>query len=259
MAGACEPHTHDEGKFQHAFSDYGHGEGNGKSRSAVFKFHKKWNVDFVQPEENLTHASEPAHADANAPTHEADDSVQDLSEESEPVADSVQFGRIAWADDDEVEPKPRTIPKPLSDVAQGRKSRVTREATRSMLRYGYVALDRLVSHYGQGVMNRPDYTIERSHHDYDALQDSTMAVLDHYGIDVPMSPLMVWGATVGAAYGPPVAHIRRNADPNRVRRFSIRGMMNGFRRLFKRNKRTRTGRSTAQNREVVTRDLDSES
>mgnify|MGYP003150182099 CR=1 FL=1 len=251
MAGACEPHPTDEGKFQHAFSEYGHGPGNGKSRSAVFKHHKKLNTDSVQ-----TPAREggPAHADANAPTHEAGDSVQTddeiVSEEPDSVQDvSETLGRISWADDSEVEPKPRTIPKPLSDVARGRQSIVTREATASMLRYSYVALDRLVSHWGQGVMNRPNYNIERSEADYDALQDSTVAVLDHYGVEVPMSPLMVWGATIGAAYGPPVAHIRRHADPNRVKGNWFRGLRSRVTSFFKRTpKRKATGPSTRRDK-----------
>ena len=250
MAGACEPHPSDSGKFQHSFSDYGHGDGNGKSRSAVFKHHKKWNADSVQ---SLAHASADAPVPGPAPTHEAGDSVQD-EVESEVTrdldADSVQdvsetLGRIEWAAPDEKPPKASTIPKPISDAARKRQSVVTREATGSVIRYAFVALDRLVSHWGQGVMNRPSYSIDRSDSDYDALQDSTVAVLDHYGVEVPMSPLMVWGATVGAAYGPPITHIRRNADPNRPKSNLFGGMWGRFKGLFKRKpKRKATGPST---------------
>ena len=237
--GLVEPHPHDEGKFQATFNDYGHGVGNGKSRSAVFKHHKKWQAEGVAPAPaRETHVHEEVENVQIEPTAE---------EESEESGDFVQteYGRIEWAEDDEKEPKPHTIPKPLTRMARGEQTRVTREATKSAIRYGYVALDRLITHWGRGVMNEPTYEIIRSSHDYDALQDSTQAVLDHYGIQVPMSPMMVWGATVGAAYGPPLHHIRKNAGPNR-KRGGIKNFFARFTRAFKRGKH----RKTSQNREV---------
>ena len=36
-----EAHPTDEGKYQSSFDTYGHGEGNGKSRAAVYKHHAK--------------------------------------------------------------------------------------------------------------------------------------------------------------------------------------------------------------------------
>jgi major membrane immunogen (membrane-anchored lipoprotein) len=61
---SVEPHPTDEGKFQSAVDDYGHGPGNGKSRSAVYKHLKSLNseepetqplqqeADFVQTDES---------------------------------------------------------------------------------------------------------------------------------------------------------------------------------------------------------------
>jgi len=76
----------------------------------------------------------------------------------------------------------------------------------------------MITHWGRGVMNKKDWTLKRSKQDYDILEQSTVDVMVQYGINIPVSPLTIWGITVGSAYLPPINHIRKNADPNRKRR-----------------------------------------
>ena len=90
----------------------------------------------------------------------------------------------------------------------------------------------MLTHWGRGVMNKPDWEVERSPEDYDTLEASTLMLMDHYGMSIGVSPLMVWTATVGSAYAPPLMHIRKNADPNRKGR--IGGLL---RRLIPRRRR----------------------
>ena len=69
-----------------------------------------------------------------------------------------------------------------------------------------------------------------------ALEMSTLQLMAHYGIQMPVSPLMVWGATVGSAYAPPIMHIRKNADPNR-KKGNLLSRFNIFKRRKKKKKK----------------------
>ena len=85
-------------------------------------------------------------------------------------------------------------------------------------------------------MSSPKWSLTRSPEDYDALEASTVALLAHYGVEIPLSPVMVWGATVGAAYGPPILYIKKNADPNRIKKkflSKLFGKLNIFKRRRK--------------------------
>lgn len=228
-----EPHPHDAGKFQSTFDDYAHGPGNGKSRNGVYKHAKRLKAQGQFPgqdsivqesSENETSSERDTESLSNDTKSESADFVQDVSDDDAP--DGTEWGSIAWAEDDpdEGEVRTRTIPKPLGDLATGKQTEASLETTAQFVRYGYMALDRVVTHWGRGVMADPDYTLQRTPADYDALEASTVAVMQHYGISLPISPVLVLGVTVGAAYGPPVVHIQRNADPNRKR--------GGIRRFF---------------------------
>lgn len=228
--GLVEKHPTDEGKYQATFNEYGHGVGNGKSRNGVYKHHKTFlkSLDFVQSDS----PSEPETSDfvqsESTSEPETSDFVQDKSEE---------WSSISWADDENTSnPIPRTIPKPLADVAKGKAKKVSVEATGQVVRFGFVGLDRMVTHWGRGVMSSPKWSLTRSPEDYDALEASTVALLAHYGVEIPLSPVMVWGATVGAAYGPPILYIKKNADPNRIKKkflSKLFGKLNIFKRRRK--------------------------
>tara|TARA_Y100001973_G_C5207316_1_gene342516 strand:- start:2757 stop:3464 length:708 start_codon:yes stop_codon:yes gene_type:complete len=214
-----EPHPTDKGKFQSTFDDYGHGKGNGKSRNAIYKHAKKIEkiTDFVKPEIKI----------------EPETSQNQEKIEVEEQENQTEYDSISWADEDIGDVKPKSIPEPIQAMAQGHAQEVSTAAMGQMIRFGFSGLDRLISHWGRGVMNDPNYNLERHPSDLDALESSTLQLMAHYGIQVPISPLMVWGATVGSAYVPPIMHIQKNADPNRKRRTGFLKKLNPFKRKKK--------------------------
>ena len=254
-------HSHDPDKWMSSFDSYGHGKGNGKSRNAIYKRFKKVHPDFVkehpsQKEETESlknksdfndksttlsqarSASFLKNAENNLKTTEREgfeegSELQPDSVKSE--GESTDWGEIEWNEPDEgVEVKTSTIPKPLSDMAQQQKAAFSEQSQAQMIRVGFRALDRALTHYGRGVMSKPQWSIDRSEADYDALEGSTSAVLEHYGVQVPISPLMVWGATLGSAYAPPLNHIRKNADPNRKKGRIFSGLKRLIPKRFRR-------------------------
>jgi hypothetical protein len=241
------PHPHDEGKWMSSFDDYAHGKGNGKSRNAIYKHFKKINPepDYVKNTSKKKEATEslknkteindksPSFSQARSSTilENIENNLQTpqepTPEDEEP--DSVKWGSIEWDEPEEnAEVKTSTIPKPLSEMAQGERGLLNQQTQAQMIRVGYRALDRALTHYGRGVMASPDWSIDRTESDYDALEGATSAVLEHYGVHLPVSPLLVLGMTVSTAYIPPLNHIRKNADPNRRKG----RLFAGFKRLL---------------------------
>ena len=222
-----EPHPTDEGKFQSTVDEYGHGEGNGRSRSAVYK-HLKNTVIEVSIEtaevENDSAGVEPEPSHIIDEGEEPTDFVQD---------EETEWGHVEWADPDEVEPKPRRIPRAVSDMARGKAKIADAAATGTIIRFGYHTLDRAITHWGRAVMNKPEWDIDRSKEDMDTLEIATMGMLDHYGVTIPMSPVVIWGAAVGSAYVPPLVHIKQNADPARKRTNWLGSIFKRFRRKKK--------------------------
>lgn len=218
-----ERHPTDTGKYQSTFDKYGHGVGNGKSRNAVYKHAKKVEsktVDFVKPEtENYTKSEK---VEETIPVWDSEENTQNQFED---------WGNVEWDSADEGDVIPNTIPAPVAGLVGGA-GQLDLQATGQMVRLGFLGLDRMLTHWGRGVMGKKDWTLTRSSADYDALEVSTVNLMQHYGINVPVSPLVVWGATVGSAYVPPVMHIRKNADPSRRRR-SILSRLWPFRRKKK--------------------------
>jgi len=195
------PHPTDPDKWMSNFDDYGHGEGNGKSRNAIYKHFKKINSEPVVNEE----------------TSEGDGWI-----------------KTEWMDDSNESVKPKSIPEPLSEMVGGKFSEVNIKAQGHMIRSVFVGLDRLITHWGRGVMSDKEWTIERSPEDYDTLETSTLQMLAYYDVTIPVTPPMIWGLTVSSAYAQPVSHVIKNRDPNRKRK----GI---FSRLFKRKAKKTEG------------------
>ncbi len=218
-----ERHPTDTGKYQSTFDKYGHGVGNGKSRNAIYKHAKKMEskkVDFVESETvNYTKSEK---VEDTIPVWDSDENAENQFED---------WGNVEWDSADEGDVIPNTIPSPVAGLAGGA-GQLDLQATGQMVRLGFLGLDRMLTHWGRGVMGNKEWTLTRSSADYDALEVSTVNLMQHYGINVPVSPLVVWGATVGSAYVPPVMHIRKNADPSRRRR-SILSRLWPFRRKKK--------------------------
>lgn len=200
--GLAEKHPTDEGKYQATYSKYGHGKGNGKSRSMIYKEAKKLGIsqkekkkenDFVQKDT-------------------VKETPKEIPEEPE-YTKSSSFEDVVWLDEDEDLPPP-TIAAPIRKLAggeEGELSAVHRATQAQLVRWGYMGLDRGLTHWGRGVTGKEDWEINRHPSDYDALEASTMHVLDANGISINLSPTAVWGVVVSAAYGPPVSYIARNA------------------------------------------------
>ena len=176
------PHPSDEGKWMSNFDDYGHGEGNGKSRGMIYKHYRK--------------------------TH---------SNESDKIENTDDFVSTEWADAGSV-PKAKKIKEPLKDMATGTVSQINLKAQSHIIRAGFIGLDRLVTHWGRGVTGNKEWEINRSDEDLDTLQDSTMQLLDYYEVSIPVTPPMIWAVTVGNAYAPPVMEVMKNRDPNRKKK-----------------------------------------
>ena len=220
------PHPTDEGKWMCSICDYGHGEGNGKSRNAVYKH---WNKH---------------HKNSDSISIEVEE-VSTVFEEDIENADFVQsddvpfeWGSIGWGEPEEGEEVvPKTIPSVFAESLNRPNTALSAAGTKQVLRMAFIGLDRLITHWGRGVMSDRNWQIERHPQDYDTLQDSTWAVMQHYGVAVNVSPVAAWAATVGTAYVPPIVHIQKNADPNRRRNF-VKRFRNLFGRLRFRRKKT---------------------
>jgi len=250
-----EKHLTDKEKFQSTFDNYGHGKGNGKSRNAIYKHAKKISSqnekpDFVKKSE-VKQARSTTEIFSDDLEQKDDKSTGSQSNDFETSQNQTDWSNVSWADDDLGDVKPKSIPEPIQQMAQGNVAEVTLQAQGQLIRFGFTALDRLVTHWGRGVMNNPDYVLERHSSDLDALEGSTVQLMSHYGIQVPVSPLMVWGITVSSAYAPPIMHIRKNADPNRKKKsFNLFSKLNPFKRKKKKEEQ-------APNQEVVQNELDS--
>jgi len=234
-----EKHPTDEGKFQSSFDSYGHGEGNGKSRNAVYKYAKKLGIS--SKEKILSHVTK---------EEKSADSVQ-VEKESENELHKIEteWGNVGWFEESEKEVKPNSIPKPVQELASEKVTKmnaIAEKSQRHLIRMGFTGIDRLVTHWGRGVLMDKTWEIERSKADLDALEESSMAVMKHYGISVELNPVAIWGVTVGSAYIPPIVHVQRNAHPSKKGRGIFSRIISGIRNR-RRKKRVPTAQNQGEN------------
>jgi len=218
-------HPTDAGKYQSTLDDYGHGKGNGKSRAAVYKHNKKISETTITIEEPASNTD--------------NDKIEDFVKE-ETVSQNVEFDDVSWLEE-EPDAVKSTIPRAIRGIATGTEMTAAQRATQGQLvRWGYMGLDRGITHWGRGVTGNEEYVLERSRGDYDALEGATMHWMDSRGIGINLSPGLVLTTVIGAAYVPPVTKIVRNADPNRrgLYLYSIRRFLGSPMRWF-RNRRNR--------------------
>ena len=202
--GLAEKHPTDKGKYQATYSDFGHGKGKGKSRSMVYKHHKKWKGDAV-----------PKISTEKPPEIEVTEKVDFVEPEIDEDTKSTIFESISWLDEDDDDLPEPTIPSPIRSLGAGTEGELSiahRATQAQLIRWGYMGLDRGLTHWGRGVMNEPEWSVRRHPSDYDALEASTMHLLDANGVSINLSPGMVWATVVSAAYVPPVTHIAQNAE-----------------------------------------------
>jgi len=218
-----EKHPTDEGKFQSSVDAYGHGEGNGKSRAAVYKHLKKVQKSSKNTlSENKDTASQ-SHFTKSNQSKEKDDFVETDSTKTD---QSQNWEDIPWLEGEESQIRP-TIPSPIRKLStgDGPVGDAHRATQSQLIRWGYMGADRMITHWGRGVMNKPEWSIDRHPSDYDALEAATNHAMDANGLSIELSPTLVWGVVVAAAYAPPIAHIGRNSDPA-IRRSLLRRLGN---------------------------------
>ena len=197
-----EVHPTDEGKYQSTIDEYGHGIGNGKSKTAIYKHLK--NIDSeVKVEEEYS------------------------QDDSNP-----QWEDLDWLNPDEEEDVPSSLPKAVRGMVGGGYGPAQRATQRQLVIWSYMGVDRLLSHWGKGVTQDKEWEVSRSSTDYLIMEEATTNMMDAHGIRVSMSPTLVWGTVMAGAYGPPVVDVVKKADPLRRR-----GILNRLKRLFRRKKK----------------------
>ena len=198
-----EDHPSDEGKYQSTFDSYGHGEGNGKSKTAIYKHYKTFKKKEEEKEEVIVDDSTP------------------------------EWENLDWLTPDDEEEVPSSLPKAVQGMVGGSEYGPAQRATqRQIVIWSYMGIDRLFSHWGKGVTQDKSWEITRSSSDYAIMEHATTNMMDAYGLRVSMSPTLVWGTVMAGAYGPPAVDVVKKADPLRKR-----GVLNRFKRLFRRRKK----------------------
>jgi len=213
-----EPHPKDKGKFQSTFDTYGHGKGNGKSRSMIYKHAKKNQVP-KEMSKNVNSDTKPQSPDSDYTKSEVLPESADFVQNDDLEPDS-SWDDIQWLEEDSDLPLP-TIPKPIRKLSGGSIGGMTaaQKATQGQLiKWGFMGLDRAITHWGRGVTQKPEWEIVRHPEDYDAMEGATTNLLDSYGVSMELNAELVWATVMTAAYAPPVAEIARNSTPVRRQR-----------------------------------------
>lgn len=211
-----EKNPDDEGKFQCTICEYGRGAGGGKSRQSVSRHYnashaEKSDDDPISPKDKK---SENEGVDVNEA--ENDDSVPqapdwltfDMSAEDEepatvslsPTATSVLKGMAAGAD-------PPSSPKALKEFY---------EQQGKMMKWVFAGVvDPLFSWYGKGITTDPQFTIKRSKADWELFEQVSSNWLEYHGIQLPVTPDIIFGGTLLSFYAPVMVKIHRQRDPKK--------------------------------------------
>ena len=197
-----EKHETDEGKYQCTVCDYGHGEGNGKSRQAVSNHHRKAHD---APAQEIEESPVDPPLDGEISFSWLDYETPEVDEETTisttPLADTLLRG--ALANEGELPKSPKALKEFYKQ--QGK-----------MMRWVFSGfVDPLFAWWGRGVMADPDFTIKRSSSDWELFEDASASWLEYRGLTVPLTPDVVMLGTVASFYAPVVVKVRAKRDPNR--------------------------------------------
>lgn len=220
MTKRYEPHPTDEGKFQSVFDEYGHGEGNGKTRQSI---NRRWRQTEKAKNEAIE-ASEPRVEATNldeSPTEEAgegrggDSSVHEwLSIPSEDGGESKVEALVSPAQGllRAFTSKGEVAPKSKAELEAWNRQQAR------LIRYIFSgAIDPLVSAYGRGVMGEKgkDWKIERTPDEWEVFEAVTTQWVEHHQLSLDLNPNLLMAGAVLTYYVPPVTHIHRNRDPEK--------------------------------------------
>ena len=198
-----EKHETDEGKYQCPVCDYGHGEGNGKSRQAVSNHHKKAHDTPVE-ESQKSPSDPPLEGDISFSwlDYETPEVDEETTIETLPLADTILRG--ALANENEIPKSPKALKEFYRQ--QGK-----------MMKWVFSGfVDPLFSWWGRGVMADPEFQVKRSASDWELFEDASASWLEYRGLTVPLTPDVVMLGTVASFYAPVVVKVRAKRDPNRT-------------------------------------------
>jgi hypothetical protein len=253
MAKKYQKHDTDEGKFMSTIDDYGHGEGNGKSRQAVSKHYDKvvdtqgdTVVEAVREVKQFTVplSDEAMHEKAPPISDEADTSSDWLNVEFDMTDEQEQIA---------------SIPAPIRGLIGTLSGQADPDAvkTPAQLRVWYQQQARLVRYFLAGVVDpafswwakgitaNPEFKIERSHSEWEMTEAVTEQFLQHNGISVMVNPNLLMAGMMGALYAPQAVRVVKERDPNR--KSAIGG-------IFQRWKQRRAVRKALKENPHLTRD-----
>jgi len=242
----AEKHPSDEGKYQSTFDSYGHGVGKGKSRAAVYKHYKKINGDFVKPAHSKEGKSGDFVKESKPKKEKSDDFVKDdsddfVKDDSDDFTKTSSFSDISWLSDEDLDGIDPTIPKPIRALAAGDvagMSAAQRATQTQLINWGFIGIDRGLTHWGRGVTGHEEWTIQRHPMDYEAMTGATQHLMDENGVSINLNPTLVWATVMSAAYVPPVSYVARNSDKTK-RRLFFKRIGGFFRNPFKALRRRR--------------------
>lgn len=241
--GRAEKHPTDEGKYQSTYDTYGHGEGQGKSRAAVYKNYKKISEKNTQ---KLSSDEETVEEDYTK-THQ----TEKIEEEDYTKTD--QFQDISWLSDDELGEIIPTIPKPIRALAAGDvagMSAAQRATQTQLINWGFMGIDRGLTHWGRGVTGHEEWGVTRHPTDYEAMTGATQHLMDENGISINLNPTLVWATVMSAAYVPPVTYVARNSDKTKRRMF-FKNIGNFLRNPMKALRRRRVQHEQNDRRDTI--------
>ena len=261
MAKKYEKHPFDDGKYQSTVSNYGHGKGNGKSRQAVSKHYDKFTAE--QDIEVILAPSEPQLDEVVGEDLEGDVEVKMQSDDYTPS--DPEWLTIGREEESGSEPEVGSIPLPVKGVLKGLQGAVNAsEFSMSEMREFFKhqarmvrfflsgVVDPLVSWWGKGVTQNPEYAIKRTEDEWAMTEEITAQWMEYRGVSVPLNPDILMIGCMGALYAPPIAEIRAKADPNRPKR----GPLALFRRWKQRRAIRRGLAENPLNDEVATYGLE---
>ena len=217
-------HSFDEGKYQCPICEYGHGEGNGKSRQAVSahfnKTHGEQSKGFTLPPSDTATESH-SEPPSPSPPLETEDDVLEAEVDEIPDWYSVDFG-----EEDEATPTssiPNVAMGFLEAMGKGAPKKKSGSAMKEwfaqqakVVRWGFAGIiDPLFSWWGRGATMDPSFTVQRTEKEWAMMENITSEWLEYRQISLPITPDVMMLGCIGALYAPVVVKVQRNRHPSK--------------------------------------------
>jgi hypothetical protein len=231
-----EPHPTDEGKFQCTLCEYGHGEGNGKSRQSVNRHY------------NAAHGDKKVEATVIPIEEEETIERVDLIDDETVILDDPDWFSFDMSNDEEEEVATISISPGAASVLKGMRNNPDTISSPKQLEDFYNqqarmmkwvfagAVDPLFGWYGRGITADPDFTVTRSKSDWKLFEEVAASWLSYREIQLPITPDVVMFGTVLSMYAPVIAKVNRKRSPNRPSLWSRWKSKRAMKKALKREK-----------------------